>query len=189
MANERDGMPTDDDADRAARAVGADLERRYQLIAEGPMRDVPLCNPALSVMAVGFAAVDGFAVGIVATPWFMNLVVTALPKGVALPAARIGDTVVHGLPGGEFDCVVGMLDGFGRIDSVSLFSPMFDFVDAETVRATAEAAIAEILTAPEPIAPPHPDPAAPAIDRRALLFGRRAPTVQGTTDERSGSWR
>lgn len=173
MANEPIGVSSGEEASRAARAIGADLEARYRAIAEGPMRDVPLCNPALPVAAVGFTAVDGFAVGIVATPWFMNLMITTLPGGPALPAARIGDSVPHGLPGGEFDCVVGTLDGFGRIDSVSLFSPMFEFADGDTVRATAAAAIDEILTAPEPSAPPSKVEAAPAIDRRALLFGRR----------------
>ena len=155
----------------AARAIGAELERRYRAIAEGPMADLPVINPALAVAAVGFDAVEGRAVGIVTTPWFMNVMVTALP-GYELSPARIGDPVLHSLPSGDYECVVGTLDGFGRIDSVSLFSPMFDFADQETALAAAEAAITEILTAPEP--EPAPTPAAPALDRRALFFGRRA---------------
>lgn len=170
-------------ANDAARVVGMEMERRYRVIAEGPMRDMPLCNPVLPVAAVGFAAVGGFAVGIVTTPWFMNLTVTALPNGSALPAARIGDTVTHGLPSGEFDCVVGMLEGFGRIDCVSLFSPMFEFADGATVRATAEAAIAEILTAPPMPVPQSEAKLAAAIDRRALLFGRRTSIETGRTGE------
>ncbi len=165
------------DPNDAARAIGAELERRYRAIAEGPMADLPVINPALVGEAVGFAAVDGRAVGVLTTPWFMNVMVTALP-GYALSPARIGDPVIHSLPSGDYECVVGQLDGFGRIDSVSLFSPMFDFADQETARAAAAAAIAEILTAPvsEP-APPAATTA--ALDRRSLFFGRRAPVPEG----------
>lgn len=160
----------------AARAIGSALEARYRAVADGPMRDMPLSNPALGVAAVGFTAHAGKAVGIVATPWFMNLVVAALP-GRVLSAARIGDAVAHGLPSGDYECVVGELDGFGRLDSVSLFSPMFEFADAETVLATAEAAMAEVMKAPEAAVPVAVAAAsateAPRLDRRALLFGRR----------------
>ncbi len=175
MATEATARASSAEADAAAaRAIGAELERRYRAIAEGPMAGIPLCNPALSVEAVGFTVVEGRAVGLVATPWFMNLVVTALPEGAPLEPARIGDTVAHRLPSGDYDCVVGELDGFGRLDALSLFSPMFEFADAATVRATAEAAMAEILRAPV-----TSEPGAKAvrpIDRRALLFGRRAAT-------------
>lgn len=161
----------------AARAIGAELERRYRAIAEGPMADLPVINPALAVAAVGFVGLEGRAVGILTTPWFMNVMVTALP-GYELSAARIGDPVLHALPSGDYECVVGTLDGFGRIDSVSLFSPMFDFADQETALAAAEAAIAEILTLPEP-EPAPPPPAGPALDRRSLFFGRRAAPSEG----------
>ena len=48
---------------------------------------------------------------------------------------------------------------------------MFEFDDPEVVRTTAEAAMAELRRAPEPEKPASPK--ATAIDRRALLFGRR----------------
>lgn len=160
----------------AARAIGSALEARYRAVAEGSMRDMPLSNPALGVAAVGFTAYGGKAVGIVATPWFMNLVMAALP-GRVLSAARIGDAVTHALPSGDYECVVGELDGFGRLDSVSLFSPMFEFADAETAVATAEAAMAEVMKGAEAVvAATVTAPAAaetPRLDRRALLFGRR----------------
>ena len=167
------------DADAAARAIGVTLERIYGEIAERSMRDLPVYNPALGVTAVGFRAIEGRAVGIVATPWFMNLVVAALP-GASLPPAPAGASVTHALPGGEFGCVVGEVAGFGRLDSTSLFSPMFDFADPETVVAVAEAAIAEIVTPPV-VEPPPPPPEPARLDRRALLFGRRAGGEEGSS--------
>ncbi|MCE1235518.1 MAG: [NiFe]-hydrogenase assembly chaperone HybE [Hyphomicrobiales bacterium] len=159
--------------DALARSVGARLAAIYTEIAERSMRDLPVYDPRLSVEAVGFTAVGDRVVGVLTTPWFMNLVVCDRPGGAPATPAVKGASVTHVLPGGEFSFVVGEIDGFGRLDSASLFSPMFDFADAATVRATAEAAIAEVMTAPteEPTATPPAERR--DIDRRALLFGRR----------------
>lgn len=162
--------------DAGAEVVAARLEAIYRAIGERSMRDLPVYNPALRVEAVGFRRDGDRVVGVLATPWFMNLVVTAVPGGPPLPARPKGAEVTHVLPGGEFACVVGEIDGFGRLDGASLFSPMFDFDDPAVVRAVAEAAIAEVTTAPEPepASTPAPPPAdGPRLDRRALLFGRR----------------
>lgn len=173
-ATRPDGFDARDDVARAtaAEAIGARLEAIYRGISEGAMRDLPICNPALEVAAIGFRDHAGVVVGVLATPWFMNLVVAASPQGPDLPFVPAGATVTHAFPGGEFDCVVGETTGFGRLDSASLFSPMFQFDDAGVVRAVAEAAIEEVFRAPVPVEPP-PSAAPAQLDRRALLFGRR----------------
>ncbi|NLH80603.1 MAG: [NiFe]-hydrogenase assembly chaperone HybE [Phyllobacteriaceae bacterium] len=162
-------------ADGAGAAVASRLAALYAAIAERSMRDLPVYNPRLRVEAVGFRRDGDRVVGVLATPWFMNLVVTAASDDAPLAPHPAGASVTHAFAGGEFDFVVGALDGFGRVDGASLFSPMFDFDDPEVVRAVAEAAIAEVVTAPQPETPAPPAPAseAPRLDRRALLFGRR----------------
>jgi [NiFe] hydrogenase assembly HybE family chaperone len=123
------------------------------------MAGLPICNPRLGVAALGFRRVGDQAVGIVVTPWFMNVVAT--PHGEAqapLPAA-LGETIKLALPAGVLDLVVGELQGFGRVDAASLFSPMHEFADMAAAVETAESALAELF-------------AAPALDRRALLRGR-----------------
>lgn len=162
-------VASDDDAE-AARAIGARLAAIHAEIAERSMRDLPVFNERLRVEAVGFAADAGRAVGVLVTPWFMNLVVTALP-GRALPPCPPGAEIDHGLPGGAFGCIVGEVPGFGRVDGASLFSPMFAFDDPVVAKAVAEAAVAEVMTPPSPS--PEPAREVPALDRRALLFGRR----------------
>ena len=163
--------PTDGARTAAAVAVGERLARIYADIADRSMRDLPVFNPKLRVEAVGFHDDGARVIGILATPWFMNVVIAASPLGpvpVVLPA---GATATHDLPSGAYDFVVGEIAEFGRLDSLSLFSPMFEFDDPDVVRATAEAAMAELRRAPEP---PKPAAAgATAVDRRALLFGRR----------------
>ncbi|MDK9696799.1 MAG: [NiFe]-hydrogenase assembly chaperone HybE [Siculibacillus sp.] len=156
----------------AAIAVGERLARLYGDIAERSMRDLPVSNPKLRVEAVGFHDDGVRVVGIVVTPWFMNVVIAASPLGPAPVAAPPGSTATHDLPSGTYDFVVGEIADFGRLDSLSLFSPMFEFDDPEVARATAEAAMAELRRAPEP-QPPAPKEK-PVLDRRALLFGRPA---------------
>jgi [NiFe] hydrogenase assembly HybE family chaperone len=109
----------------AAVAIGADLARRYGEIAERSMRDLPVYNPALRVEVVGFHDDGARVVGIVVTPWFMNVVVATSPLGPAPVALPMGATVTHELPSGAYDFVVGDFGDFGRLDSLSLFSPMF----------------------------------------------------------------
>lgn len=156
-------------------AIGARLAAIYGGIAERSMRELPVYNAALRVEAIGFRAHGDRVVGVLATPWFMNLVVTSRPDGADLPPSTAGASVTHGFPGGDFDCVVGEIDGFGRLDSASLFSPMFRFDDPEVVRAVGEAAIEEVFRAPveAEVTVERTAPAPAALDRRALLFGRR----------------
>jgi [NiFe] hydrogenase assembly HybE family chaperone len=145
----------------SAQAVGARLERLYRALAEGAMAGLPICNPALSVAALGFREAGGEAVGVVVTPWFLNVV--AAPLGTAAPA-RPGETRRLALPAGELELIVGELPGFGRLDAASLFSPMFGFADMDAALAAAEGALEALFAVP----PPR------AIPRRAFLGGRAA---------------
>lgn len=151
-----------------AQALGLRLAERYRHIHATAMADVPICNPALGVAATGFRAYGGRAVGIVTTPWFMNLVALDLPEGVSTPPAVMGTTVRIGLPAGEVDFIAGELDTIGRVDSCSLFSPVFEFDSMEAALETAEEVVRTFF---DPMAlEPKPAPAAP-VNRRDLLRG------------------
>ncbi|GLI92604.1 [NiFe]-hydrogenase assembly chaperone HybE [Methylocystis echinoides] len=150
--------------DDAARAIGARLAEIYEGIWVGPMQDVPICNDALGVAAVGFRAHGDAAIGIVVTPWFMNLIVVEeKAKG------GMGQTVPAAVPAGDVDCVTGWLEGFGALRACSLFSPMFQFAQMAIAVDVAEAAMTAFFTPP-----PREERSAPAqsLDRRALLKGR-----------------
>ncbi|MDR3465133.1 MAG: [NiFe]-hydrogenase assembly chaperone HybE [Xanthobacteraceae bacterium] len=147
---------------------GALLAEHYRLIGERSMRDLPVYNDSLSVEAVGFELHGEVIAGILITPWFMNVVL--LPLDDRLASQRPGASFAHGFPVGTLDFTVADIDAVGRIGTCSLFSPMFDFGDIDTARATATAALAEIVS-------PRVDPAAAngrpasAVDRRSLLRG------------------
>jgi [NiFe] hydrogenase assembly HybE family chaperone len=147
-------------ADQDAVSVGERLAAAYRDIGARSMRDLPVYNPTLDVCSVGFRRHDGAVLGIVVTPWFMNLVVVGEDEGAAAPGA----TVQRRFPAGAIDFTVAALPGIGRVDSASLFSPMFDFDHPAAARGAAEAALDALFAPAEPRA---------ALDRRAMLFGNR----------------
>jgi [NiFe] hydrogenase assembly HybE family chaperone len=159
-------------ADRQAAEAGERLAAAYQAIA-ARCRDLPIYNRALTVEAVGFRAHDGAAIGVLVTPWFMNLVAIDLPGGPARTRQPAGSTVRHSLPAGGIDFIVAEVTGIGRVDAASLFSPMFAFDDPAVARATASAALEaalkpDVAAAPATVQPPVPG-------RRGLLFGHARP--------------
>jgi [NiFe] hydrogenase assembly HybE family chaperone len=160
--------------DKRCQDLSERLVALYRAIHANAMRDVPVCNEALVVEAVGFHRHEGHALGILITPWFMNLARTELEGGLPLPPAQRGSTLNLVLPAGPIDLVVGELDGFGRIDACSLFSPMFDFADAEAAHQTAEAVLA-VLFNPAVLAEGTQTETrmhvAKPLDRRMLLRG------------------
>jgi len=141
------------------------LEAVFSEIQASRMADVPMLNSALRVEAVSFLCWDENWLGILVTPWFMNLML--LPRGGhAWSGLTTGQTVVHAFPSGEYAFIVGQEAalGQGQYQSCSLFSPMFDFPDQESARATAMAAFAHLLAGAAA-------QEAPALSRRRFLLG------------------
>ena len=85
--------PVDSTAAAAARA----LQALFEHIARTPMAGLPLLQPGLQVQALGFEPVPAepsVALGVLITPWFMNLVL--LPLDPAAEAAQAGQAVAPG---------------------------------------------------------------------------------------------
>lgn len=120
------------------------LEVHFRRIQRERMQGVPLLNPALEVKAVGFRGWQGRCLGVLVTPWFMNLML--LPaEGDEWEELQIGTKQLHNLPSGDYEFVLGEEAGIGRYLSCSLFSPMFEFADQGAALATAEAVMAALM--------------------------------------------
>jgi [NiFe] hydrogenase assembly HybE family chaperone len=158
------------------------LEAAFRAILQRQMKDVPLLNPALAVEAVGFRAWDGHWLGILITPWFMNLML--LPR---LPAAwkriAVGASRHYRFPAGVFEFIGGHDATLGDYQACSLFSPMFEFANQQGARDTAVAALAAMFDPmaretgeAAPGAAARAAPAPHVLSKRDLLFGfsRRA---------------
>ena len=126
------------------------------------MKGLPIYNPTVAVEAVGFRNHEGREVGVMVTPWFMNI--TVLPSE-ADRAVWINDgTLRLSFPSGIYDFMVSELPDVGLIASCSLFAPMSDFTDHEAAQTAAVAAADALFQVEEP------EPA-PTVSRRQLLGG------------------
>jgi [NiFe] hydrogenase assembly HybE family chaperone len=147
------------------------LIERFRLI-DAAMRDLPLYNPQVAIEAVGFRRFgDDALVGVVLTPWFMNL--TILPiEPAPMDMAGIGRSVVVELLAGQRTFVTGGDEAIGLYKAHSLHSPVLTFTLPGQARAEALRALALLMAPPaQPAATSAP--ARSGVDRRALLFGRR----------------
>ena len=162
------------------------LQHAFEVVRRERMHDVPVLNPALSVEAVGFRPWQEHWLGVLITPWFMNLVL--MPR-VAAAWQSIGEreTRHHVFPGGVFEFIGARESTIGDYQACSLFSPMFEFADQREARATALAALDALFdpasresigpppastSATAPGAPADASPAHPStLSKREFLFG------------------
>lgn len=135
-------------------------------IAATRMAGLPICNPALSVEAIGFRQADsGHWVGALVAPWAINLL--CLPGHADWPAALAGSHYDWAFPSGVYEFIVADEARLGRYHLCSLFSPAGEFASHEQARLTALAAITALFNDPL-AAPAAPADAVPAT-RRAFL--------------------
>jgi len=131
------------------------------------MQGLPMFHPALEVEAVGFREHEGRLVGVIVTPWFMNLAV--LPSPADGDTWRKGSIARVSFPSGTYEFSIGDAGENGLVATCSLFSLMHDFADHAAARDAALAA-AEALF--EPPSPRAAEPkASPAMSRRRFLRG------------------
>lgn len=135
------------------------LERRieavFQRIEQEQMQDIPLLNPALQVQTIGFQPYQDRTIGILITPWMMNLML--------LPAEdedwsdlQLGDKLHHRFPANEFRFMVNQIDGIGICQTHSLHSPMHEFMNQEHAVAAAEGFMQTLMVEVEnPDTDPH----------------------------------
>lgn len=120
------------------------LEQVFENIQRKRMSGVPILNQELKVEAVGFISCEFGCLGVLITPWFMNLML--LPHdGDDWNNLALGSTNGLALPSGNYDFIVGEEESIGRYQSCSLFSPMFEFADQEAASATAEAVMSALM--------------------------------------------
>ncbi|MGB0497975.1 MAG: [NiFe]-hydrogenase assembly chaperone HybE [Rubricella sp.] len=122
MVYDDPGTALDQDRKRKVDALVAE----FREIHNAKMRDVPLSNRALSVEAVGFREWEGHHLGVLVTPWFMNL--TLLPgPGEDWSGLTTGETEIIAFPSGAYPFLHTVRKELGGYKGCSLFSPMAEF--------------------------------------------------------------
>ncbi len=118
------------------------LEGLYRHIEQTRMDGVPILNPVLRVEAVGFTPWNGQWLGVLITPWFMNLILLGGEGDVdCLADRRPGEKIHHVFPSGVYEFIVAEEAALGlhqgRYQTCSLFSPMQSFDSQALAVATA----------------------------------------------------
>ena len=124
------------------------LADTYRQIAEERMQDMPFLNTALQVEAVGFRAWEEHQVGVLITPWFMNLVLIPGPeeewRDFSSDKARAWE-----FPSGSCEFHASRPDGETLHMCASLFTTVEDFPDQQTARDVAEQVMDDLFTPSE----------------------------------------
>jgi [NiFe] hydrogenase assembly HybE family chaperone len=167
-----------------AAEMAARVEAAFDRVRCERMAGLPFLNEALRVELVGLHRWRGLWLGVLVTPWFMNLLL--LPgddngsdeePALAWPRVVTGEYAQFAFPAGSMSFLSGREGEVGEYLSCSLFSPMFEFADHDTARRTAEACLLALFdpatASAQPAAEPAPDEAAPTpISKRDFLRGR-----------------
>jgi [NiFe] hydrogenase assembly HybE family chaperone len=143
------------------------LVERFRVIHRERMAELPLCNPQLAVEAVGFRDFEEHRLGILITPWFMNLVL--LSDTDTWRDWQQGSVSEWTLPAGSQEFTTCTDDNIPTYLTSVLFRTVSDFPDQATARAVAEEIMEQLFVEPtkasKSILNDKP------VSRRALLSG------------------
>jgi [NiFe] hydrogenase assembly HybE family chaperone len=109
-----------------------DLASRFSDIHTQRMQGLPFINAELKVEAIGFQDFQDFEVGVLITPWFMNLIL--------LPGVDVGANIDQGhrinacFPSGDIEFTAAQDEELGLYFSAVLFSEVSDIPDHATAR-------------------------------------------------------
>jgi len=143
------------------------LVEHFRVIHDQRMAGLPLCNPALDVEAVGFRNFEDHRLGILITPWFMNLVL--LSDTDAWGDWQQGSKSEWTLPAGLHEFTTCTDDDISTYLTAVLFRTVKDFPDPATARAVAEEIMEQLFAEPGGARPAIPEEK--PVSRRALLSG------------------
>lgn len=138
--------PGSDAAREAAFIAGVcqALEADFTEVWHAKMRDVPMVNKALRVEAVGFRLHEGRPLGVLISPWFMNLV--QLPMaGEDWSDLVPGAKEVLSFGSGDYEFLHNTRETVGGYKACSLFSPMGEFATQGQARDVAEAVMVALF--------------------------------------------
>lgn len=110
--------------------IAEQLQQTFNTILVDSMQGIPILNPNIRVQALGFHEHEGRILGIIITPWLMNVVL--LPaEGEDWSHMELGDKRPHEFHGRTYKFMLNEYDGIGLCQTHSLYSPMRAFATHE----------------------------------------------------------
>ncbi len=121
------------------------LVAHFAEISETQMKDLPIYNHALVVEAIGFRPFCARYVGVLITPWFINLI--SLPRTLQPQTIDSGDgQETVDLPGGPQIFLRSFDPAIGEFSSKSLLSALFHLHSQQAARIEASDYLSEAMT-------------------------------------------
>ncbi len=152
------------------------LVTRFTHIGETGMRDLPIYNNHLEVEAVGFRRTENGWLGVLITPWFINVIL--MPEQKSASNVPLGNKRTHELASGEHVFTVGEDEELGSYEFITLASPTFKYKSQQAARDISEKALLKLCTPPEEYQEEVPEQAVQFVSaeqknkqRRAFLRG------------------
>ncbi len=140
----------------------------YRRIAYDRMRGLPFYNHNLTVETVGFREWQGRKLGVLITPWFMNLIL--LPAGDDdWREESCSASSEWEFPSGRYSFNTCRTSDAGLHLSTALFSSMGDFPDQATAHKVAREVMAGLFRPPAP----EPDAVVEEEPRSQRLLDRK----------------
>lgn len=137
-------MVIDEGAGLSPSQIAHDFKSAFAEIHRTKMQDMPFCNRSLHVDTIGFQYYGARILGVLLTPWCMNLVIT---KGAKEDWGnfKIGDKRIINFPSGDYEFIFNIREGLGPYFACSLFSPMDEFSSQLQALETARAIMGELF--------------------------------------------
>ena len=133
----------------APQSISKNIEQVFSRIHRESMQGIPILNSKLKVQALGFQVYEERVVGILITPWVMNLVL--LPaQGEDWSDLTLGQKKVHEFPSQKCKFMVNDIEGIGVCQMHSLFSPMNEFSSHEQAVRAARDFIDKLMVDTQP---------------------------------------
>ena len=139
------------------------MVQQFETIYVEHMHDLPIVNNALQVEAVGFHEYHGHQLGVLVTPWFMNIIL--LPGVDSWSNSSQGDTSIIDFPSGRMEFAVSHDKMLGTYLSAVAFRGVMELADQATARKLALEVLDNLMK------PPRDER---TVSRRDLLTGLRA---------------
>ncbi|MCU7796793.1 MAG: [NiFe]-hydrogenase assembly chaperone HybE [Candidatus Thiodiazotropha sp. (ex Myrtea spinifera)] len=149
------------------------IEETFTRIEQEQMKGIPLLNPNLKVQTSSFQLFEERIVGIVITPWLMNLILFPA-EGEDWSNLTLGEKQTHRFPANEYRFMVNEFEGIGQCQTHSLHSPMHEFMDQDHAVAAAESFMQTLMVEVEH---PEQDPHDEELLGR-ILRGEETPEIE-----------
>lgn len=129
---------------------GALVQQAFEKVAQTEdMLALPFYHRDIQVKSIDFQLFEEQWIGVVLTPWMMNIVILPGPTQI-WPQRQIGDKLGLQFPRGKVLFIVGEMDEIGQYLSCSVKSPLDQHIGALIYEQLAQDVLKDLLGQKEP---------------------------------------